>query len=498
MNPMPRESGKRFSSVAATALACAAWFTFVSNAAASPQSPPRQGAPAQSNTSTYHATSGPDFASLSQCAELAPLNGPSGKARSVTEFGAVADDGKDDTAALQRALDALRPGEWLVFPPGQYVHSARLRVRVPGTKLWGRGAHLHATNPADMAVMLMADGAAIYGFTLTAITEKRGNKPHEARIAIHPESSDAPMLRGNEVRGNRIVADPTIDPRAVNSATTTGVFVYKARDFLVAENYVERSLADGIHITAGSAFGRVVRNVVRETGDDMIAMVSYLGRREESAAQIAADLAARAERVVHDIVVEGNDVAGQYWGRGISLVGARRITVRNNRISDTTTAPAYVAASLSHGLRKTGHPGILVYAQIENEEAREPALFELLRIRDVRIANNRIEEAANDGIRVSVRGRAKGQARGKSDSDAGEPITAISIAGNRIERVRGKPLDVEGVDEGALLACRDNTTAGSSADVASCRRSQSHAAERVVKGAELACLRERRGGTTPR
>ena len=68
---------------------------------------------------------------------------------------------------------------------------------------------------------------------------------------------------------------------------------------------------------------------------------------------------------------------------------------------------------------------------------------------------------------MNVRGRVKGQARGKSDGDAGEPITAISIAANRMERVRGKPLDVEGVDDGSLLAFRGNTAAGSDADVPS-------------------------------
>ena len=526
MNPMPRESGKRFPIVAATAIACAAWFIFVSNAAAAPQFPLPQRVAAPSNTSTYHATSGPDLVSLSRCAELAPLMGPSGKPRSVTEFGAVPDDGRDATAAIQRALDAMKPGEWLVFPPGRYVHSTRLRVQVPGVKLWGRGAHLHATNPADMAVMLMADGASIYGFTLTAITDKRGNKPHEARIAIHPRTSDAPMLRGNEVRGNRIVADAANDPRAANSATTTGVFVYRAREFLVAENYVERSLADGIHITAGSAFGRVVRNTVRETGDDMIAMVSYLGRREESAAQIAADLAARADRVVHDIVVEGNDLAGQYWGRGISLVGARGITVRGNRISDTTTAaaiyvareasyrtagvrdaviedneirrvqttaPHYVAAGVSHGLRKTGHAAILVYAQIGDDEAREPALFEQLRIRDVRIANNRIEEAASDGIRISARGGSRGASRGaKGERGADEPINGIAIVGNRIERARGKPLDIEGVADAADLVCRGNTAAGGNADAKGCGQVRTQSSESGIKGADLACARDRR------
>ena len=51
----------------------------------------------------------------------------------------------------------------------------------------------------------------------------------------------------------------------------------RATGFLVAENTVSRSLSDGIHVTSGSSYGRVLKNTVKETGDDMIAVVSYVG-----------------------------------------------------------------------------------------------------------------------------------------------------------------------------------------------------------------------------
>jgi hypothetical protein len=521
MSQMPRESGKRFFLVAATALGFAALTAYSSGAVESSKSlATREPVPRASQ----HATSVPDMLmAASQCSLLPELVAPSSNARSVLDFGAVPDDERDDTAAIQRALDALRPGQWLVFPPGRYLHSSRLRVTVPATRLWGRGAVLHATNPADMAVMLMADGTGIYGFTLTAITEKRGNKPHEARIAIHPRASEAPVLRGNEVRGNRIVADAARDPRAANSATTTGIFVYRAREFLIADNYVERSLADGIHITAGSSFGRVVRNTVRETGDDMIALVSYLGRREESAEQIAADLEARIERgLVHDVVVEANDLAGQYWGRGISLVGARGVTVRGNRISDTTTAaaiyiaresgyrtagvrdvviegneirhvqttaPRYVAASAPPGRRKTGHAGILVVAQISDEEAGIPSLLLQLLIRGVRIEDNRIEDTANDAIRISGRG---------GGASADQPVSDITIAGNRAEQARGRALALEGAGERAQLTCRGNASGGKGADLPNCGAGGG-ARRSAVNGAALACAAAPAGpGAAPR
>jgi hypothetical protein len=70
----------------------------------------------------------------------------------------------------------------------------------------------------------------------------------------------------------------------------------------------------GIHITSNSSFGKLVGNVVQQTGDDMIAVVSYrLG-----------------EPNVRPVLIEDNDVADQHWGRGIAVVGGREI--RNNRI----------------------------------------------------------------------------------------------------------------------------------------------------------------------
>src|SRR5882724_6083232 len=102
----------------------------------------------------------------SSCGALPPLPARPARVRRVTDFGVTPSDSVDNTDAIQRALNGLAPGEWLVFPPGRYLHSKTLHVKVPNTVLWGEGATLHATNPADEAVLLEADGASIYKFTL--------------------------------------------------------------------------------------------------------------------------------------------------------------------------------------------------------------------------------------------------------------------------------------------------------------------------------------------
>ncbi|MEN9359937.1 MAG: hypothetical protein RL095_1472 [Verrucomicrobiota bacterium] len=64
-----------------------------------------------------------------------PRVAPSARAR---DFGALPDDGKDDSAALQKALDEMKPGA-LLLETGSYQISAQLLIRRPGLVLRGAG-----------------------------------------------------------------------------------------------------------------------------------------------------------------------------------------------------------------------------------------------------------------------------------------------------------------------------------------------------------------------
>jgi hypothetical protein len=220
-----------------------------------------------------------------------------------------------------------------------------------------------------------------------------------------------------------------------------GIFVRKARRFVVARNVVYRSTADGIHVTSGSSSGLVAGNVVRETGDDMIAVVNYgLG-----------------EPTVGDVLIEQNDVAGQYWGRGIAIVGGRNIAVRRNKVARTpfgagilvhsetsyrtanvrgvlveeneirevqTRSPEYNPARKR---RRTGHGAIDVNGQGEQQ------------VSGVTIRKNVIEGTAQDG--VTVRGNA----------------CDIQISANELRRIGRRPIHVERrAGPSCAVACAGN------------------------------------------
>lgn len=357
----------------------------------------------------------------------------------VRTFGAMPDDGRDDTAAIQAALNALTPGQWLVFAAGTYQHNARLQVRTARVVLWSDGATLHATNPEDQAVVLGADGAAIYNFTLTAVTGDRLYAPWHARIAIFDSAARGAPLRDNVIQGNRIVHAGERGSATANSASSAGIYVEFADNFLVASNEVRRSLSDGIHITGGARNGRVIFNTVRETGDDLIGLVSYLGDGDwttESAARLTGTLTSKRDRtLVREVLVAHNDVAGNYWGRGITVVGGADITVSDNRIAQTTigagillardasfvtwglnnvlvqdntisqvqtTAPAYTPLNWDTTLQRTGHGAVEVHSFVFNDERAFADLTEAVAVQNIRVARSTITEAWAAGVRVGV------------------------------------------------------------------------------------------------
>jgi hypothetical protein len=75
------------------------------------------------------------FATVSSCAALPAIPARPSRVKSVADFGAHPNDSVDDTDEIQKALDSLEPGQWLVFPPGRYIHSRSLKVKVANTVL---------------------------------------------------------------------------------------------------------------------------------------------------------------------------------------------------------------------------------------------------------------------------------------------------------------------------------------------------------------------------
>ncbi len=241
-------------------------------------------------------------------AEAATARG--GREISVLDHGAVGDGETDDTAALQRALDSADAGDAVVLPAGRtFAHDDVLRLRRDGTTLTGGGTLL-ATDAERSTLWVEADGATVSDVVVEGAGGERGGTWDDTGLLL---------------RGTRGV---TVEDVVVRDATSAGVFVDGSTAFVLRDVVVEDSRADGIHITGGSSEGLLADPVVRRSGDDGIAVVSYRDVADP----------------VRSITVASPRVETTTWGRGLSVVGGRDVTYTDVFVEGSDAAALYLAS----------------------------------------------------------------------------------------------------------------------------------------------------------
>ncbi|AFQ50804.1 hypothetical protein GEM_4414 [Burkholderia cepacia GG4] len=306
-----------------------------------------------------------------------------------------APDAADQADALQRTLDALQPGQRLVFAPGRYVVGRSLIVRQPHVVLSGYGATLIATVPDDQTIEMRGDGTTIVGFRLTGTGTARLTTPGSTKVEV--------TGRGVQVLDN-----------VIDGGAGAGIFVFGGADVAIVGNDVLATLADGIHMTHGAHNVLVQGNVVRGTGDDMIAVVSY-----------------RSERVLtRNVLITGNSLEGNPWGRGITVVGGADVTIANNIVRNVQVSS-----------------GILVAQEDSNGTSGAS---------DIRIEHNVIAEIQTATGRTDVRPVTQ-QAAIEVSTWSGA-VTRVTVTGNRVSNARFDGIRLWGNVSGVRLA--DNRLSG--------------------------------------
>lgn len=233
-----------------------------------------------------------------------------GPTRDVTAFGAVGDGHTDDTAAVSRGLHALRGGESLHFPAGRtFLHGDVLHVPTAGVRLVGSGT-LQATAEERSSLQLDADDITVDGLRLTTPhTSKRWSAPDQHKLVLGQH-------RGIVVRNV-----------SITGSAAAGVFCQGAYDFTLDRVSVTDTRADGIHLTDGTNSGQLLHPVITRSGDDGVAVVSYLQDHVEC----------------HDITITGPTIRTTTGGRGLSVVGGRDITYTGIDVDDSNAAAVYIA-----------------------------------------------------------------------------------------------------------------------------------------------------------
>lgn len=296
-------------------------------------------------------------------ADIAPV--------SITDFGADASGRYDSTQAIGAAIHSARlRGAAVYVPAGTFRHRG-FSLDGIGMSGSGSGSVLLAPSPENATICLSGTAPFLRDLAVTVRSSRRDDRNWAVRID-----------------GARGFAVEHVTIRGGNAG---GILDYGGEDGRIAGNYVSATLADAIHNTHGAHDVTVTGNTVRNTGDDMVAVVSYAN-----------------EKPAHDIRIDHNDLADQLHGRGISVVGGRAVSIESNQVARTRCcAGIYIASEaawrtqgvagvvvrdnvLTANGGATGHGAITVFSD------REP-------VRDVRIAHNTIIDAR--GFAVKLIGR---------------------------------------------------------------------------------------------
>jgi hypothetical protein len=233
--------------------------------------------------------------------------------------------GTSDAAIRKAIAVARRTHRPLYFSAGTYTYRSLLPLR--GITAYGVGPRsvLEAMSPESSAIVLRGRGASLRDLEVTS-----------------PEAT----VRSNSQAAAAVVVDHAIgfsvEDVVVEGAANSGIIVLGGGSGSIASNTVRRTLSDAIHLTDGSHDVTVRGNVVRQSGDDMIAVVSYIG-----------------ETVCNRITIRGNNVFGQARGRGISTVGGVEVTIERNHVGRTYGAGIYVAAEPSYDTYGTSNVRVI-------------------------------------------------------------------------------------------------------------------------------------------
>jgi len=239
--------------------------------------------------------------------------------RSVTDFGVTPNSGSDATSAINSALASLSgTGTGLWFPTGTYAISGQIStagVSVRGAGEWYTVLSSTAVNGSGG---LFATGGVnqIADLTIAGDQVDRNN------------NAGAAGIEGNFASGS-LILDVWIEH------TKVGVWTDSATGLDVVGARVRDVFADGIHFNGGTTGSAVSQSVVRNTGDDGLALDT------ENGAVTGCQLA-------------GNTVQSPIQANGIGVYGGGDNLVAGNQVSDIVAFGSGITVSTAFGGGFTG------------------------------------------------------------------------------------------------------------------------------------------------
>ncbi|GAA4257404.1 galactose-binding domain-containing protein [Dactylosporangium darangshiense] len=289
-----------------------------------------------------------DFIDLEQVAPAASQ--PAG-CTSITAYGAVANDGIDDTAAIQRAVMDdqngviscvwIPSGQWrqeqkILTPDptrGQYNQKGIRDVTIRGAGMWYSQLYTN-TEPQNVVGNInhpdegnvgfdIDDNTQISDIAIFGMTTNRKNRGHglNGRFGKNTKISNVWIEHVNV--GAWVGRDYSDTPAYWNPGDGLEFTGMRIRD----------TYADGINFSNGTRNSKVFNSSFRSTGDDSLAVWAN-PRVKDTAVDVE-----------HDNHFTNNTVQLPWRANGIAIYGGYGNAIENNLISDTMNYPGIMLAT---------------------------------------------------------------------------------------------------------------------------------------------------------
>ncbi|MGB8939538.1 MAG: CARDB domain-containing protein [Streptomyces sp.] len=288
--------------------------------------------------------------------QVAPAASKPAECTSITTYGAIPNDGIDDTAAIQRAVTADQNGDiacvWV--PAGQWRQEQKILTDDP----LNRG-QFNQVGIRDVTIR----GAGMWHsqlYTLTPPQDAGGiNHPHEGNFGFdiddNTKISGIAIFGSGTIRGGDGNAEGGVglNGRFGKNTKINDVWIEHAnvgtwvgRDYSnIPELWgpgdglefsgmrIRNTYADGINFTNGTRNSTVFNSSFRNTGDDALAVWASKYVKDTSV------------DVGHDNAFRNNTVQLPWRANGIAVYGGYGNKIENNLVYDTMNYPGIMLAT---------------------------------------------------------------------------------------------------------------------------------------------------------
>lgn len=228
----------------------------------------------------------------------------------IMDYGATRNDSSNDRQAIINCINAAKnQGKGVYVPNGTFRYNDTITFNGVNLRGEGHSAILKATSSTRSAIFFKGDNLVIESLAIEGSATSRTSDSAGRGISV----ADSNGIVINNVKVSKVSGAGIMFVNGSGRIENCKVFLTKA---------------DGIHMTKGSDYVAIKNNLVYETGDDGIAIVSYYDQ----------------PAICHDILIENNEVKDNLHGRGITCVGGNNNEIVRNTIRRVGAAGILIAA----------------------------------------------------------------------------------------------------------------------------------------------------------